>query len=75
MSKHEVRAPVTGTIWMHMVGVGQRVAAGQDLILAEVMKCEIPIASMMGGIVSFLKSQGEIVHEGDVVAVVECGEL
>ena len=69
--KHEVKSPVTASIWMHSTGVGQTTYAGSTILILEAMKLEIPIDSPVDGEVVWLADQGVIVEEGSVVAVIE----
>ena len=69
--KHEIKAPVSGTIWMHCAGVGQKVYAGNQILIMESMKMECPVESPVDGTVLELAAPGTVVNEGDVVAVVE----
>lgn len=71
MAKHEVRAPVGGSVWTHSVGVGQRVVAGTVLLICEVMKTEFPVESPIDGVVSWLRPCGDQVEADDVVAAVD----
>ena len=71
MAKHEIRAPVGGSVWTHSVGVGQRVVAGTTLLICEVMKCEFPVETSVDGTVSWLAPCGQTIEADDVVAVLE----
>jgi biotin carboxyl carrier protein len=70
MAVHRVTSPVTGSVWMHSVSVGEKVFEGGQLLVLESMKMEIPIQSPVDGIVTRLEAPGTIVNEGDVVAEV-----
>ena len=69
--RHELKSPVTGTVWMHCAGVGQKVYAGNQVVILESMKMEIPVESPVDGVVLELIAPGSVINEGDVVAVVE----
>lgn len=71
MAKHDVRAPVGGSVWTHSVGVGQRVGAGTVLLITEVMKTEFPIEAPADGVVTWLKPCGETIEADEVVATLE----
>ena len=71
MPKHDVRAPVTGSIWMHSTSVGQEVEAGSTVVIMESMKMEFPVLTEVKGRVDSLVDAGTVVNEGDVVAVIE----
>ncbi len=68
----EVTAHITGTIFKIEAQVGSKVAAGDEVIILESMKMEIPIESPVDGVVKeILVEEGQAVEEGDVVAVIE----
>ncbi|MCD5322822.1 MULTISPECIES: acetyl-CoA carboxylase biotin carboxyl carrier protein subunit [Pontibacillus] len=68
----EVKANMAGSVWKIVVAEGDQVTSGQDLLILESMKMEIPIATDDDGTVKELKVQeGEFVNEGDVVAILE----
>lgn len=71
MARHEIRAPVGGTVWAHSVGVGQRVLAGTTLLICEVMKCEVPVESPVDGVITWLRPCGDTIEVDDVVAVLD----
>ena len=71
MAKHEIKTPVGGSVWTHSVGVGQRVVAGTVLLICEVMKTEFPVEASVDGVVSWLRSCGDIVEADDVVATLD----
>ena len=57
-----IKASMAGTVWKIVVAEGEQVAAGQDVVILESMKMEIPIAAEEGGIVTKI-----LVHEGDFI--------
>ncbi|KQU27052.1 acetyl-CoA carboxylase biotin carboxyl carrier protein subunit [Peribacillus sp. FSL K6-1552] len=68
----ELKASMAGSVWKIVVGEGQSVTDGQDIIILESMKMEIPIAAEEAGTVKELKvNEGDFVNEGDVLAVIE----
>jgi biotin carboxyl carrier protein len=71
--KVDVKAPVTGTIWMLSAGVGQQVYEGNDLMTMESMKMEVPVAAPCNGEVTWLRPQGDQVNVEDLVAIIEDG--
>lgn len=71
--RHELKAPVTGSIWMHSGGVGQKVFADNQVLVMECMKMEVPVNSPVDGEIVELVAPGTVVNEGDVVAVVDDG--
>ncbi len=71
MADYRVACEVTGSVWKIEVDVGDRVAAGDVLIILESMKMEIPLESPIAGRVKEVLVRGEqAVSEGDVLVVV-----
>ena len=71
MARVEVESEVTGKVWKVEVGVGDRVAAGDILVILESMKMEIPVESPRAGTVAELRvAADEPVREDQVVAVI-----
>ncbi len=70
--RHEVESEVQGNVWKVVVAVGERVAAGDVLIILESMKMEIPVESPVAGVVSELRVTVEAaVDEEEIVAVID----
>ena len=68
----EVKAELVGNLWKIVTEVGQRVEEDDTLMILESMKMEIPITSPLTGTVKeILVKEGDIVQEGQTVAVVE----
>ena len=68
----EVRAEITANVWQVRTEVGAAVAEGDELMILESMKMEIPVIAPCAGTVAELRVQPEdVVQEGDVVAVLE----
>lgn len=68
----EIRAEMTGTVWKIVVQPGQKLEAGDTVVILESMKMEIPIEAPVSGVVKEVKVQeGVVVQEGDVVAILE----
>ncbi|MEJ7604786.1 MAG: biotin/lipoyl-containing protein [Bryobacteraceae bacterium] len=60
-----VRSPITASVWNIGVEPGQRVEAGQRLLVLEAMKMEVAIAAPSSGIVEQLRCvQGTMVSAG-----------
>ena len=69
---HEVRAEITANVILVQVEAGQRVAEGDELVVLESMKMEIPVLAPIDGIVSQVAlAAGATVAEGDLVAVID----
>lgn len=67
----EMRAELAGSIWKVFVSPGDAVLDGQQLLVMETMKMEIPVMSEADGtVVDVNVSTGEQVREGDVLVVV-----
>ena len=68
----EISAPMSGNIWKILVKEGDKVKAEDELMIMEVMKMEVPVASPIDGEVKSLKVKEEDAVEADsIVAVVE----
>ncbi|MDX1984966.1 MAG: 5-oxoprolinase/urea amidolyase family protein [Bryobacteraceae bacterium] len=50
-----VRSPITASVWQINVEPGQRVDAGQKLVILEAMKMEVAVVAPTGGIVQELR--------------------
>ena len=70
MAIHRIESLVTGTVWKLERQTGDRVAAGDTILIVESMKMEIPIdAPAAGTLRELLVAEGEGVSEGQVLAV------
>jgi acetyl-CoA carboxylase biotin carboxyl carrier protein len=68
----EVEAHITGNVWKILVKVGDEVAEGDQLIILESMKMEIPIEAEDDGTIKEIKiEEGQAVTEGEVVIILE----
>jgi glutaconyl-CoA/methylmalonyl-CoA decarboxylase subunit gamma len=66
--KHEVTAPLPGTILKLNVSVGDVVSAGQNLLVMEAMKMENQVQTTKGGEVLSIKiNVGDAVQQDDVL--------
>jgi len=69
--RQQVRAPMAGKIVRVMIAEGQRVEAGQGLLVVEAMKMQNEIRSPKSGTVERLAaSEGGTVNTGEVLAVI-----
>ncbi len=67
----EVRAEMVANVWKIVVQQGDSVADGDTLVILESMKMEIPVVAESSGTVSELRvEEGQVVQEGDVIAVI-----
>jgi acetyl-CoA carboxylase biotin carboxyl carrier protein len=65
-------ANMAGTIFKVLVAAGDEVEAGQDVIVLESMKMEIPLQTEVGGKVTTVNvEEGQFVNEGEVLLVTE----
>ena len=68
----EVRAEITANVWQVRVELGQAVEVGDELVILESMKMEIPVVAPLAGTVSELAvAPDDQVKEGDLIAVIE----
>ena len=72
MAAIDVKSVVTGSVWKIVASVGQKLAAGDEIMVLESMKMEIPVLAEDGGTLREIRvAEGASVSEGQVVAVVE----
>jgi len=68
----KVRAEISANVWQVRTEVGARVLEGDELVILESMKMEIPVTAPAAGLVTEVRVAAEDkVQEGDVVAVLE----
>jgi acetyl-CoA carboxylase biotin carboxyl carrier protein len=68
----EIIATMAGTVLNILVANGDNVSGGQEVLMLESMKMEIPIESETDGLIKEIKvSIGDFVNEGDVLIIVE----
>ncbi|MEH7110818.1 acetyl-CoA carboxylase biotin carboxyl carrier protein subunit [Neobacillus niacini] len=68
----EIIATMAGTVLNILVTSGDNVSGGQEVLIIESMKMEIPIESETDGLIKEIKvSIGDFVNEGDVLIIVE----
>jgi acetyl-CoA carboxylase biotin carboxyl carrier protein len=61
-----IQASMAGSVWKILVTEGEKITSGQDVVILESMKMEIPISSEEEGIVKAIHVQeGDFVNEGD----------
>lgn len=64
----QVRAEMVANVFEVAVKPGDKVEAGQVLVVLESMKMEIPVLAESGGVVTEVTiSPGEVVQEGDLL--------
>ncbi|NBX75778.1 MAG: acetyl-CoA carboxylase biotin carboxyl carrier protein subunit [Proteobacteria bacterium] len=59
---------MAGTLLEVTVKVGDNVKVGQEVLILESMKMEVPISSVVAGkVTAILKNKGDFVNEGETV--------
>jgi acetyl-CoA carboxylase biotin carboxyl carrier protein len=72
MADLNVLSEVTGTAWKIVVTEGQKVAEDDDLMIAESMKMEIPLAAPEDGTVKKIcVEEGAQIQEGEVLFILD----
>lgn len=67
----EVRAELTATVYKIVAAVGGTVAEGDELVILESMKMEIPVLAPVAGTLTELRvDKQDAVTEGDILAVI-----
>jgi acetyl-CoA carboxylase biotin carboxyl carrier protein len=65
-----VRAEMVASVHSIIAEVGDELEAGDTLVILESMKMEIPvIAEQSGTVAEIAVQQGDVVQEGDVIAI------
>jgi len=68
----EILATVSGNVWKLEVSVGDEVEDGDDFVIMESMKMEIPISAEADCVVVEVRcKEGDAVEEGAVLLTVE----
>jgi acetyl-CoA carboxylase biotin carboxyl carrier protein len=68
----EITAHIAGTIFKIEKQAGEAVSEGEEVIILESMKMEIPLESPINGVIKeILVAEGDPVDENMVVAIVE----
>lgn len=63
---------MAGSVWKILVAPGETVTDGQDVVILESMKMEIPIsAESSGQVKEVLCKEGDFVNDGDPLVVLE----
>jgi len=72
MAGTKVFSDIAGKVWKIETPAGTRVAQDDAVLILESMKMEIPVnAPCAGTVTEIYYQEGEVVGEGDVVAVIE----
>jgi biotin carboxyl carrier protein len=67
----EIRAEMVANVWKIVASDGATVADGDELVVLESMKMEIPVYAEVAGVVTLKVSEGDVVQEGDLIAVID----
>jgi biotin carboxyl carrier protein len=68
----EVLSEITGSVWKLVAAAGQRVEAGDVLVIVESMKMEIPIeAPCAGTLMELACAEGQPIQEGATAGFIE----
>jgi acetyl-CoA carboxylase biotin carboxyl carrier protein len=69
---YEIRAEITANVWQVVVDEGQLVAEGDEIVILESMKMEIPVFTEVPGVVRELYVEPEdVVQEGALIALID----
>ena len=68
----EIKAHITGVVYQVTAKPGDRVQAGDPVVVLESMKMEIPVeAPRAGSVKEITVREGQTVQEGDTVALLD----
>ncbi|AOA05050.1 MULTISPECIES: acetyl-CoA carboxylase biotin carboxyl carrier protein subunit [Pseudomonas] len=68
----EIKAPMAGNIWKINVQVGQEINFGDEVIIMESMKMEIPVEADDTGIVKEIRvSENDNVDDGHILIILQ----
>jgi acetyl-CoA carboxylase biotin carboxyl carrier protein len=68
----ELRTEITGNVWKVLKAPGDRVNEGEEIVILESMKMEIPITASEAGVIREIRAhEGGTVTDGDVVATLD----
>jgi acetyl-CoA carboxylase biotin carboxyl carrier protein len=63
---------MVANVWKVVASQGDAVEDGDTLVILESMKMEIPVLAESAGTLTELRvAEGQVVQEGDVIAVIE----
>ena len=72
MPRTKVVSDIAGKVWKIEAAAGTRVAQEDTILVLESMKMEIPVSAPRAGtVIEIYFKEGEVVGEGDVVAIIE----
>jgi acetyl-CoA carboxylase biotin carboxyl carrier protein len=69
---HVVMAEMVGNIWKVVARAGDTVGPNDTLVILESMKMEIPVPAEVAGVIKEMTvTEGDVVNEGDSIAVID----
>ncbi|MEO8556132.1 MAG: biotin/lipoyl-binding carrier protein [Actinomycetota bacterium] len=69
---HVVMAEMVASVWKVVASAGDSVEPNDTLVILESMKMEIPVPAEVAGVVREMTvNEGDVVNEGDSIAVIE----
>ncbi|MDQ1460584.1 MAG: acetyl-CoA carboxylase biotin carboxyl carrier protein [Pseudonocardiales bacterium] len=69
---HTIAAELVANVATVLVATGDTVAPTDILVILESMKMEIPVLAEVPGVITELAvSPGDVIREGDIIAVIE----
>ena len=69
---HVVMAEMVGNIWKVVAKAGDTVGPNDTLVILESMKMEIPVPAEVAGVIKEMTvTEGDVVNEGDWIAVID----
>ena len=72
MASTKVISDIAGKVWKIEAPAGTKVAQDDVVLILESMKMEIPVpAPRAGTVIEIYFQEGEVVGEGEVVAIIE----
>jgi biotin carboxyl carrier protein len=67
-----VKSEIAGNVWKIQTKAGDKIEAEGEIMILESMKMEIPVLSPKAGTIKEIKvSEGEVIAEGQLVAVLD----
>ena len=72
MARTKVVSDIAGKVWKIEAPAGTKVARDDPVLILESMKMEIPVnAPCAGTVIEIYFQEGEVVGEGEAVAIIE----
>jgi acetyl-CoA carboxylase biotin carboxyl carrier protein len=68
----EIRAEMVANVWKVVKSAGDSISEGDQLVILESMKMEIPVIAESDGVLREMAvNEGDVVQEGDLIAIIE----